>query len=989
MKKSSGKHMRRLLCFCLIMTMILLPAFSVFAADEIPEDQEYEGGPVNETITQDAPPAEPVTSDKPVEQKLQDPVPEEEAAPATEETPEAAPQQNANENNDSESEESDVVSEETASPEQAAGDSTAVSGKASADTASSTETGTGSAVKSSSSASVHIGDTSFNSEDDESSSWSEGKGWKNIGGKYIAMVDYDGSEAEISADEGTVSLAVAGVNRIGKLTGNCSYQISGTGIVLIDSIEIEDGNTVTLHPNTAIYTEGSAAVFLKQADGSYMLVNDGITGILDEVYTLDDVNLVLPEGSSLTISAAAVRSEVWDDENGIGEDVTFYLTDLPYDANMPVHDTGHVEITGYIGNVVLGKNSTLTIDQGASIQMKKIKTGFESIEAELIVQGAMNVLGVLEGGFIDVKSGGSVTGNGTISSAEIDLDPAGTVSSDLLLDKSSLAINGDRTITPPMLKDSIIYLKGSAITIHELNVSGVSRIGVNTLDHHNPSYSSIYKIGNITVSPESRLEIVCNDHPSAALTEGYSRLVEDSRLEISGKITGGPVNVLGGSVWYTGKQTDIFPVVPVGYASRVFVDGTDTGCSLYPLNMTAEKAAELAKSETIPFSRLTVLDSLVSEDILAREWIVSSIADLEPIVRGKDMEFTCESFLKHVGMTGRSDPLTYYTAVEVINSDLTRELYFCDDRRVFNLDYAIMVRVLDCTGRGGQGGSAATHTNAAFTGNGVIGGPGSGSVQSGTGKVIFGKTSYVEPQPDPGPGPTPGPDPTPTPDPTPGPDPTPDPAPSPEPENGDSVDSDTGISDSGETTPDNNGNNSSTVIPDNNGNNSNTKKPDDNANNRKTVRTSDGKITVTSVSTGGLVVTVSTVEQNTEDQNAVNKKLPQIWHLDVTDSGVHVTDLSENPIKAVLPFTIPENWGDPAKIDNDSLYAVFADESGNLTAYSAEYDPEAGEVSFESKQTGDFVIAKFEYEDMPFTEDFYRKLADLEEIRLFLASIKE
>ena len=88
-------------------------------------------------------------------------------------------------------------------------------------------------------------------------------------------------------------------------------------------------------------------------------------------------------------------------------------------------------------------------------------------------------------------------------------------------------------------------------------------------------------------------------------------------------------------------------------------------------------------------------------------------------------------------------------------------------------------------------------------------------------------------------------------------------------------------------------------------------------------------------------------------------------------------------------LAIPVLLGDPAKIDNDSLYAVFADESGNLTAYSAEYDPEAGEVSFETEQTGDFVIAKFEYEDKPFTEDFYRKLADLEEIRLFLASIKE
>ena len=34
------------------------------------------------------------------------------------------------------------------------------------------------------------------------------------------------------------------------------------------------------------------------------------------------------------------------------------------------------------------------------------------------------------------------------------------------------------------------------------------------------------------------------------------------------------------------------------------------------------------------------------------------------------------------------------------------------ERTLQVLDYAIMVRVLDCTGRGGQGGSAATHTNA-------------------------------------------------------------------------------------------------------------------------------------------------------------------------------------------------------------------------------------------------------------------------------------
>jgi hypothetical protein len=87
----------------------------------------------------------------------------------------------------------------------------------------------------------------------------------------------------------------------------------------------------------------------------------------------------------------------------------------------------------------------------------------------------------------------------------------------------------------------------------------------------------------------------------------------------------------------------------------------------------------------------------------------------------------------------------------------------------------------------------------------------------------------------------------------------------------------------------------------------------------------------------------------------------------------------------VFPFTVPETWRDPAKIANGSLYAVFTDENGKLTAYSAEYDPETGEITFDAEQTGDFIIVKFAYSDEPFTEDFYRALAELEEIRLFLA----
>ena len=1057
MKKTTLKALRRFLCYCLTMALILSPVFSVFAADEDPEGQNTEDGKVNELSIQDTSPAQLSASPESVEPNSPEPVvevtaeaasekaeapavevapesaSEEAAAYAVEDTPEATPLHNTDADNETESTETDAVSEDTASLVQTSGYSNTASGRTLAAAEPSADINNN-AGESSSSSQIHIGDASFSSEDDESSHWSEGKGWKNVPGKYIAMVDYDGEAAEISADGGEVTLAVAGVNRIGKLTGNCSYRISGTGIVLIDGIEIEDGNTITLHPDSTLYEEGSAAVFLRQDDGSYKLINGGITGILDETYELDNLNLVLPEGSSLTISVAGVRTEVWGDENGEHEDVTFYLTDLPYDANDPSHPAGHVEITRYIGNVVLGKNSTLTIDENASVQMKKMETGFDSIEAELIVKGALNVLGVLEGGFTDVSGSGSITGNGTIRSAELNLSPDGTISPELLLDKSGLTINGNRTIIPPNLKDSIIYLKGSDMTIPELNASGVSRIGVNT--NEDPARPNRYIVSDITVNSGGSLEIFCNDHIYA--DDLYSRLVEDSCLEINGNITGGPVYVLGGSVRYTGNKTDKLPVVPYGYASRVFVDGVDAAASIYPFNMTANKAAELAESDTIPFMRLSVSDSLISRSIMGRDWIVTMSQDLEPIDREKekDQEFTCASFLEHYGLSGNLSPLTYFTAVELIRSDLTRERFFLDDRAIFDLNDAIMVRVLDCMGKGGQGGSAATHTNAAFTGNGVIGGPGSGSVKAGKGTVVFEKTSYVAPDP--------------TPDPKPNDDKN-NTKPSDNKENNNNTkpsdnkennnntkpsdnkenNNDTKPSDNKEnnnnTKPsDNKENNSNTKPSDNKENSNDTKSPDNNTENNNDIKSQDNnaenygntklsdnkendsdtklsdnagnvinrlksksvKAPVSSVNADGLVVTISPVDQNTEEQNQADPKSPQIWRLDVTREGVPVTDMTGNPVRAVFPFDLPESWGDPAKIADNSLYAVFADENGSLTAYSAEYDPETGEVSFEPEQTGYFVIVQFEYGDKPFTYDFYRALADLEEIRLFLKFLK-
>lgn len=139
----------------------------------------------------------------------------------------------------------------------------------------------------------------------------------------------------------------------------------------------------------------------------------------------------------------------------------------------------------------------------------------------------------------------------------------------------------------------------------------------------------------------------------------------------------------------------------------------------------------------------------------------------------------------------------------------------------------------------------------------------------------------------------------------------------------------------------------------------------------------------------GFAVTVSLREPVKDDVAETDTEAPQIWQLTVTKAGMPVTDLAGNTVRASFPFEAPEAWGNLAEIADDSLYAVFADENGVLTAYEAQYDSETGQVWFDAEQTGDFVIVRLAYEEEPYTEDFYRTLSGLEEIQSFLAVLEE
>lgn len=877
MNKNYDKLLRKLLSCSLVLALMLSQTAIVFAAGEVSDEQGSDvtvanGAGSGESLQEEAA-AVPETNSAPETAAEETPKPEDEDMVVSEPAVEV-------------SEAAETVTEEVAkAPAASASDAAGT---------------------------IHIGDTSFDPEDEESSHWQDGKGWKNISGQYVAMVDYDGSEETITADGGVVTLAVAGVNRIGSLTGDCSIRIIGTGIVLIDNLELGEGNYLSLHPNTALYEEGSAAVFVKnQEDGSYRLINGEVTALLDEEYIVNNTDLTIPDGCKVVLSAI---SEVI---NG--------------------------ELVEYGSRVIIGNGSTLTVSEGASVSMKKLKSqmphigvGEVTIEAELIIKGAVNVLGVIEGGFIDIEDGGTLSGTGSVKSAEVCLEPKGNL--DVSVEESTLTINGNadgsvRTASATV-NNSIIYLKGYGIDLANLNVSGSSTLSVDTRDYYSDHFN---KVGNITLSQGANLDIAANNYDNSTdIGTGYDDLVnmrdglKDSYLEIYGAIKGGTVSVLAGCVRYTGTQTDVYPAVPEGYISRVIVNGNGITSTDDPLNMTKEAAVTQAAQTKVPVIGYMVYDEWDTQKGMFRVWKVNTKYNVGSVARNA----TYPDLLNMTGLLDEDGHVRsqYNVAIELIYSDFSRDLlktsqvsHTAEDGSVswepISLNNVVLIRVLEYWATGGFGGSSNTHVSSSFTGSGVIGGPGSGYVTTGSGTVVYGtQTEESDPV-------------------------------NPEPVN---------------PLP---------VVP----------ATYDSGNGAVITKTNTGT-GLSEANTDALVVNL-TLRKPTAETPAGT---PQIWQLNVTKAGIPVTDLKGTPVRVTVPFTAPKDWGTPTaeEIAGYDLYAVFADEDGNLTAYAAQYDLETGEVLFDAEQTGDFVIVRFAYEKELFDEEFYKALAELKEVQAFLEELQ-
>ena len=79
----------------------------------------------------------------------------------------------------------------------------------------------------------------------------------------------------------------------------------------------------------------------------------------------------------------------------------------------------------------------------------------------------------------------------------------------------------------------------------------------------------------------------------------------------------------------------------------------------------------------------------------------------------------------------------------------------------------------------------------------------------------------------------------------------------------------------------------------------------------------------------------------------------------------------------------------PADWDSECIYVVFLTVDGSLKAIPAVFNPVTGTLVFDSSLVGDFVVVCFDFDGEPFSEAFYKQLAELDTLKRRQANIED
>ena len=796
---------------------------------------------------------------------------------------------------------------------------------------------------------ITVGGTVFSSGEDRTDGWDEaaGKGWKNLADRYVAMVDYDGIGAEITAEGGELVIAAAGLNRIGKISGDCDVSIVGTGIVLIDEIGIGKERTLSLMTDTELYREGSAAVFLKQEDGSYRLLNGDVQAILDERYELEDVTLVLPSGAKILMAANTAQYEVYADED-TGEtvtEVTRSRVSLPAGFPEPAHG-GIVETKGTAAALRIGAGAVLTVEQGAAMVLESIAAATMKFVSSIEVSGVLNLLGKIDGGILTAEGqDAAVSGNGTISGSRVSAAGGARMSEQITYKDASVTIAGGQggKAGTVRLDGSALYLQGVS-ELEELLISGNSSLAAD----------GDLRIGDITISADGALDYSTLREP------------EDPRVvEITGALAGAAEAAAGLTLRSGILQISADAGVPAGSiaaaenGTAVIWDLTGAAgtASDVPLFMTPEEALVRLAQDTVPVTFLNVSQVLETDGRFLTTYTGRTACGDLPRSAAQEGELPVGELLDFCGMlpvtgelpargeipaTGEAPvtnglPLYAEVLQYTEQGGFSETLRKIEEIQSIPLENVIAIRILEVHSvTNGEGGSASTSTETAFTGSGILGGSGAGSVSGGSRYGIFTGTKDYS-------------------------------AGGKEKEQEKEKQKKGGNKSGGSRTG---GAETAQTIP------------------------AEGR-------TLRVIVAVRQEDAQAEGSEGQDAGTPagvcKIYVLSVYDGFTEVADPEGETLSVEMVFEVPQTWvpretgadrEDAARTDGayEGLYAVFAGTDGELAAYPAVYDDTTGLLTFVTDRTGSFVVVQFLTQETTYSEAFYREMAQMEEVAGLLAA---
>ena len=751
---------------------------------------------------------------------------------------------------------------------------------------------------------------------------------QNEDGSYM-LVNHQGAET-LSAD-GDVTINAAGLNRLKTISVNGNINLVGTGILLVDKIEMAEGKEFFLQPNKEIYGEngGSVAVFLKQDNGDYLLLNGSVDGILDEEYEIPaGVTLVVPGGSRLVMQSVAVIEHT----SSKGEKTIYYSLEGESQAAKQLPGYASSSIQGFIYEGTADYLSTsprLTILEKAKLVIRE--------QAALILNGISLRMGLSEVPTLDVKGtlelGGTVESSGIKGIVEISGTVTGTghiCNEEIIVHSDQTALNVENSLV--MLRDAPPYDTGS----DALSIGTLTAYGSNDLIFNDSN------IGNLVL-----------DDGAWVWSGGY----EESCIITLGNISGSGTMVYARGTFTTGTvagtvKEELLTRKPLIRGGVTYVAG--------PKGMVA--VPEVTQSGSIP-----VVNALIS----AVQWSDGihyniSVGENEPQDSGSGSQNT-QNGSQTSGSASQNrgsisfdgDSVTYkelvaklfpkvpsdpgswivsgYIEVYTTGSDGRIEIITLmkSDENVTTTIPTASIRLIRTVvfARSSQnsGGGTSTSTNTAFTGSGILGGSGAGSLSGGNSTMILRGIGLhqddptpdpnpkpipiptPDPKPDPDPDPKPDPDPDPTPDPDPAPDPDPEPEPEPEP-------------------------------------------------------------------------LIAYLEDAEEEAPLVWAELAPSLNADaVSPIETQYVVLALEGEKTLEELggraTVSMDYTPPAEYAGKTLYVVFRNEDGSLIAIRATYSDITGLLRFITDRLGTFMVVGFDFDGEEFSEEFYAALAEIPELR--------